>query len=295
MVRRFNGKKLNFKQIYAKIAKYGKLISEVAADYDMTENDFRARIERGLDPKLYSVCLKADERNKIKITSMEDKKMHKQSTQNTQPTQPKKIRATRNTKKVIETAPNFESLEKQQNSVVNNISKQEQLLAKAEQVLAIRQQALADTQKVYDEIAKALATSQEEVNEAQRDVERESKVLEELNQELDKVTQELESLKNKNIYLVAPGYTGNIPEFGTFYSTTAVNGIAQLQITEASAEYAIEPQLKDMVVAGYDSYKEYMEGLRFTMLCLNFTIEGKEYTTLVSDEKLQKLMQIHIS
>ena len=118
--------------------------------------------------------------------------------------------------------------------------------------------------------------------------------MEHLKNQLADTEHNIKELKDKYIYLVAPGFSGNIPEFGTFFSTIPVAGFTNLQITEATTEYAIEPELKDMVVTGYDSYKEYMEGLRFVMLCAEYTCTGKEYSVLVSDNRIQKLIESHI-
>ena len=58
-----NGKKMNYKRIYSQIAKYGKIIPELAEEYAMEENVFIERIKMGLDPKLFSNAIKANERN----------------------------------------------------------------------------------------------------------------------------------------------------------------------------------------------------------------------------------------
>ena len=58
-----NGKKMNFKRIYSQIAKYGRSIPELAEEYGMDEHAFIERMEMGLDPKLFSRALKANERN----------------------------------------------------------------------------------------------------------------------------------------------------------------------------------------------------------------------------------------
>ena len=47
-------KKLNYKNIYSQIAKYGKTIPEMAEKYEMEEDEFIKRIQMGLEPKLFS-------------------------------------------------------------------------------------------------------------------------------------------------------------------------------------------------------------------------------------------------
>lgn len=63
---------------------------------------------------------------------------------------------------------------------------------------------------------------------------------------------------------------------------------------EVATDYVLEPNLNDMLVAGYDSYKEYMEGFQFVMLCIEFLCEEKKLTVLVSDGRIKKLLEICI-
>ena len=60
---RNNGKKMNFKRIYSKIAKYGRIIPELAEEYAMEENAFIERMQMGLESKLFSKVMKTNERN----------------------------------------------------------------------------------------------------------------------------------------------------------------------------------------------------------------------------------------
>lgn len=63
--RRVDSKKLNFQHIYEQIGEHGKLISELANEYGMSEGAFKAKLKMGLAPNLYSSAIKADEFNRI--------------------------------------------------------------------------------------------------------------------------------------------------------------------------------------------------------------------------------------
>ena len=56
-------KKLNYKNIYSQIAKYGKTIPEMAEKYEMEEDEFIKRIQMGLEPKLFSNAMSSSEKN----------------------------------------------------------------------------------------------------------------------------------------------------------------------------------------------------------------------------------------
>lgn len=316
-----NGKKMNFKRIYSQIAKYGKTIPELALEYDMDEQAFIERMEKGLDPKLFSSALKANERNLKQKKRDEDKcseqiatettsENHEEETdmarrneermeQNYRQKQSAMARETQKqrkqtTRKKSGTSEDMSVLESKKVAVTGEISEQEKALNEANQILAIREETVTETQKVFDEATKALTEAKKERDQAKKAVNQHTQAIDKLKVALSNVESKITELKNKAIYLVAPGYAGDKPAFGTYYSTSAVEGFDGLSVVEAAADYAIEPELKDMVVAGYDSYKEYMEGLRFVMLCVEYTCNGTEYTVLVDDERLKRLLQTHV-
>ena len=311
-------KKMNFKRIYSQIAKYGRTIRELSEEYGMDEESFLKRLLRGLDPKLYAAVIKANERNLKKQknndaicskgTTAETTVAHKQEeddmtgvkaegkkldcrqspSNNNQETT---VQTSRNLGSVTEDMSVFES---KRASITGEISDEERKLNEATQILSIREETVAETQQVLDKAQEALNEAQLERDKAKNEVAHYTQSIEVLKTKLAEIETQITRLKNKTIYLVAPGYTGKKPEFGTFYSTTKVNGYETLSVVRAEIDYAIEPELKDMIFAGYDSYKEYMEGLRFVMLCVEFTFKGTDYHVLEEDERLRRLLKTHI-
>lgn len=318
-----NGKKMNFKRIYSQIAKYGKTIPELAKEYGMVETLFLERIQMGLEPKLFSSAIKANERNlkqlrnnnneigSVKtapktatdVNHEEEIEMARRNEetmeQNYRQKQSQKDKESQRQKKALgkKQPPALEDmsvLENKKVTITGEIFDKEKALNEAIQILDIREKTVTETQRIFDEASKALAESKSERDEAKNVVAQHTKSIEELKAKLGDVETQITELKNKAIYLVAPGFTGKKPAYGTFYSTTKVQGDETLSVVDAAVDFVIEPELKDMVVAGYDSYKEYMEGLRFAMLCVEYTCKDIEYTVLVDDERLKRLLQTHV-
>lgn len=321
-----NGKKMNFKRIYSQIAKYGRSIPELAEEYGMDEQAFTERMEMGLDPKLFSRVLKANERNlkqqrnnngngseqsaPITTTKTIDenheeeedmaRRNEERMEQNYRQNQSNKDKAAQRQRKqasrksVSTSSEDMSVLENKKVTITGEISDKEKDLNEATQILAIREETVTETQRVFDKARKALDEAKSERDKAKNVVAQHTQSIEKLKAMLVNIETQITELKNKAIYLVAPGYTGKKPAFGTYYSTTEVQGYDTLSVVEAAVDYAIEPELKDMVVAGYDSYKEYMEGLRFVMLCVEYTYKDIEYTVLVNDERLKRLLQTHV-
>lgn len=314
-----NGKKMNFKRIYSQIAKYGRSIPELAEEYGMEEKAFIDRMQMGLDPKLFSRAIKTNERNfkrnetyliEIPVQTVEtnnkqeEKDMARRNEermeQNYRQNQSNKDKAVQRQRKqasrksVSTSSEDMSALENKKVTITGEISDKEKDLNEATQILAIREETVTETQRVFDKARKALDEAKSERDKAKNVVAQHTQSIEKLKAMLGNVETQITELKNKAIYLVAPGYTGKKPAFGTYFSTTEVKGYDTLSVVEAAVDYAIEPELKDMVVAGYDSYKEYMEGLRFVMLCVEYTYKDIEYTVLVNDERLKRLLQTHI-
>ena len=186
-------------------------------------------------------------------------------------------------------------LEKEIADVDEEISKEEKALDTDKLSLASAEKALNDKRKAFEEASKNLEAAKKQKEAAEKLVEKRVNGIKELKNKKESVESQITELKNKNIYLVAPGYSGKKPEYGTFYSTAKVEEFETLSTVEANAEFAIEPELKDMLITGYDSYKEYSNALRFVMLCAEYACkEGVKYSVLVDDERLKKLIKTHV-
>lgn len=314
-------KKLNYKNIYSQIAKYGKTIPEMAEKYEMEEDEFIKRIQMGLEPKLFSNAMSSSEKNlkhrqkaKNKTTKtavrQEEEEMSRKGEAKVmfnyrqQQSEKDKLASIQEKRKTLEELKNQEPapsesemdiLEKEIADVDEKISKEEKVLDTDKLSLASAEKALNDKRKAFEEASKNLEAAKKQKEAAEKLVEKRTNVIKELKNKKESVESQITELKNKNIYLVAPGYSGKKPEYGTFYSTAKIEEFETLSIVETNAEFAIEPELKEMLIAGYDSYKEYSEALRFVMLCAEYACkEGVEYSVLVDDERLKKLIKTHV-
>ncbi len=314
-------KKLNYKHIYTQIAKYGKTIPDMAEKYEMEEDAFIKRIQMGLEPKLFSNAISASEKNlkhrqrakKSKTVKtferQEEEEMSRKGEEKAllnyrqQQSEKDKLASIKEKRRTLEELKGQEQvssesemkiLEKKVAEIEEELSKQEKELDTDKLSLAGAEKVLNDKQKAFEEASKNLEIANSQKETAEKLVEQRVKGIEELKAKKESVESQITELKNKNIYLVAPGYSGKKPEYGTFYSTVTVEKFETLSTVEANPEFAIEPELKDMLVAGYDSYKEYINGLRFTMLCTEYACKDIEYTVLVDDERLKKLIKTHV-
>jgi len=131
---------------------------------------------------------------------------------------------------------------------------------------------------------------------AQKNAEKEvatfSKKIKKLNEKLGEIENKIETAKNQMVYLIAPGYSGEIPACGTFISTCEVEGVANLKVEQIPTE--LKPDFQDMIKAGFDSAQEYAKALKFVTLVEYYLCNDMQYKMLVSDDKIQKLISAHI-
>lgn len=315
-------KKLNYKHIYTQIAKYGKTIPDMAEKYEMEEDAFIKRIQMGLEPKLFSNAISASEKNlkhrqrakKSKtvktIERQEEEEMSRKGEEKAllnyrqQQSEKDKLASIKEKRRTLEdlkgqeqvsSESEMKTLEKKVAEIEEELSKQEKELDTDKLSLTSAEKVLNDKQKVFDWARKNLETAKKQKETAEQLVEQRVSSIKDLKAKKEDVENQITELKNRNIYLIAPGYSGEKPEYGTFYSTAKIEEFETLSIVETNAEFAIEPELKEMLIAGYDSYKEYSEALRFVMLCAEYACkEGVEYSVLVDDERLKKLIKTHV-
>ena len=287
----WNGKKVNFKRIYSQIVKFGATVPELAKEYEMEEQAFVEMIEKNFDQKVFSTLVKANKR-KLK------KKRSNKEMLSAKPVVKKSQEREEENKKnnVFETSLDsilngVKALDKVKEGIIAEISREEKTLNKATQILKVCKESVAEKQRNFDKAKEALKVAQKEQDRANEVAEKHFQFIEKLKSELNGIDIHINELKEKVIYLVAPGYMGEKPEFGTFYSTTMVEGYDSLSVVEISEDYTIEPEIKDMLIAGYDSLNDYIKALRFVMLCMEYTLNDIEYTVLVDDERVKSLLK----
>ncbi len=288
-------KRYNYKQIYVQIVKYGKTIQEMANQYGIDAKHFSERLQKGLDTKLFADVIKADERIRKRQENAE-KKLKKQEEVNMARKNQETVKTMQVSKEQQQESKerSMEQLLAEKRTATENVEEAKKELEKAQTVLSIRENSLKETKELFEEAKKALTEAEVDRAKAKENVDAKSKELDTFIKKMNDVESSIEELKKQKVYLVEPGYTGEIPSYGTFYSFTEVKGV-NVQIKEANGKFAIEPDIKDMLVAGYDSYTEYSCGLRFAMLCLDFASKKIKYEVLISDERVKKLYETHVS
>lgn len=301
---------------YGQVIKSGVFANDILKDHLSTQSIFEKRnlsfetreeflqqLKKVLskNSKLFNSIKKALEKNDLEVEKMRRKKDNLQE-QNAriQQSMEDKCKQIALAKKTVSTltqpVDELKRMEEERTSLVKNIAIIERTLATATSILNIRNKKFTDTQKVFNEAKQALEVAKLEKEDAQKDVENATIQLQKFNLSLSNIDQKIETEKKKrSIFLVSPGYTGEIPSFGTFVSTVdTINGISKVDKITPASDFKIKPDFEEMVDAGYDSAQEYAKVLKFVELISQFIYNEKAYTLLVSDERIKNLIKLHI-
>lgn len=286
MDERLESKWINYNYVFSQISEHGRLISEIAEEFNMSLEHFKEKLKAGFPPKLYFTALKLNKRNEKRRKTLT--KEQKSSVSMGEKKKLEKI------EKKEPTISEVQKLEQKKKALENSLSETESKLANFSTDLENQKKALSEKQEAFNKAKCDLDAAKAKYESAQTKVNSYSSQRDFLKGKISEVVSQISEIKNRAVYLVAPGFNGKVPEYGTFFSTVPVNGLANLKIIAASPEYEIKPELDNMLDSGYDSFSEYSEGLNFIMLCAEFTCCDKEYKVLVSDERIEKLLHSHI-
>ena len=304
----------NSTRIYNEVMEEHKTFTELAIEYSLAEDVFLKKLSKELPDKLYS---KAIRQNKKNLKKQEQKKQEKnnmaktnsndsrQEENNMTKTNSNDIRQEKNN--MVKTNSKDSRQEKNDMAKINlndleeekEILTQERLknLQKKEknfEILNILNSEKKDTLEVLKKAKKASKEVSKKIQNVLNVIQHTEQEVERLDLRISNIEKEIEEQQSKKIYLIAPGYSGELPELGTFYSTES-NINYQLEILKVSKDFVIEPQLKEMLMAEYDSYKEYIKGLKFVSLCSELIVKGVEFEIFCEDSKINSLLQIYIA
>ena len=242
-----------------------------------TRSEFLGQLKKVLvkNPKLFNTIKKTLERNDCEIEKMKTKKENQQNA-------PKQTKA----ETVQQTVDTLTKMEEKRKSLISSIAKKEKALKTAESILTTHNE-------IVDNALRTLELAKFEQKLAQDNVKKATIKLENLKQSLSEIESAIAEEKRKTIYLVAPGYSGEVPSWGTFISTEKIHNI-KVKLISPTTEYLLKPDFNEMVSAGYDSAQEYFNALRFIALISEFICEEMNYILLVSDKKIQKLIHLYI-
>lgn len=240
-----------------------KTFADLALKYEMTEDELKKVVARVVDDKDYPRLVKADKKyNALRSKTKKEKILC--------PT----VDKTEKIKKVEDDEiARRRKLANELNSIENKIAKNKEVEEVASAALAEAHCKLKEAQKEYLEAETNAVDAKEK--------------LEELNSNKERIDKEIKEIDSKMIFLVAPNYKGEKPDFGTLISVVPM----ERTIVEDPSETALITEITAEDIFKFKSMEEAKETCKFLQLVTKYFVEGKEYKLLIDSEDLKSLLK----
>ena len=249
-----------------------KTFGDLAPKYGMTEEQFKKIVEKVVNDKDYPRLLKVNDkyitaRNRIgkhKISTV-DQGEEKEKTKNNEQQDITTLRK--------DMANELSSIEEQiaKKSIEKERCEKSRLLANAE---------LAEAQE-------KLKIAEDAVKKAENSWKKISGELDGLINTKKEIMEKIEEIDSKVIYLVAPNYKGEKPEFGTLISVIPMDGAKVEDVSEVMM--LTELSSEDMFL--FESMEEAKAVYQYIKLVTMYFVEDKDYKLLIDSEAVIKLLK----
>lgn len=302
--------RINFKADYNKIVKHSYTISELAELHNLTEEEYNREMDLGLGPKMAPNARKASERNE-RYRRQNQKSAEKKRAYNKKVTEAAKAKAQggniqesekmekgttavttsvgHNEEVTDKKCSEMERLVGKKQRIIVEIESAKKLVKAAEQFAKVKEGEIVEAQEKFDFAKRMLEEAEKASKEAEESFQKENKKLDGWKKDLEDIEQEIIKLQSNKIYLIAPKYKGKVPEFGKFISSEKISGV---EVEVQKGEILLnEPTFNALLESGYKQLDEYLGALEFAKLCILFETSNEEYSILVDDERMKKVLK----
>lgn len=303
--------KLRPQTVYAAVLEGGKNFEEMAPEYGMDVERFEETVRNLVGRKDYDRLKKASDRNKKNA----DKKLRKVSntTQNAcdepnvetetseenvnkVPDEEDNMNRESGTKKVIDArCTKLEELNVRKENAEKEISILNILLDGKKALLAGAQDEQATAENHVREAEKALSSAKEVLKQAKKnvtlkrsDVKKTENALAEWQKCRDIINADI--AQHQVIYLVAPGYKGNLPKLGRLISVVAFKDTT-VEVDDKIGELIHEPTRAEMRNSGFTDNKEMFTAYDFASLVVKYATSAETVKVLVDDERIKRILE----
>lgn len=285
-----NNLRVSAQTVISQILEGQKTFSDLASGkYQMSEVDLKKVIERVVDDKEIPRLVKADAKQKaLRKRKKNDKiPVPKPELKSKQEVEPK--RELEN-KKEVEPNPVLSKRKMLVKHLVFinreiescEVFKEEKKTDLEETTLKLKvvKKELEDVGKKEEETKKICKLKEEEFQEAEQQ-------LEKLEKKRESIKEQIKEIDSNIIWLVAPGYKGKMPEYGTLISVVPMDGV----IVEKVPEEVLISEITAEDIFRFDSMEDAKVAHQFVELVFKYYAYNKKYQLLVDNDVLIKLLK----
>lgn len=272
--------------VFSAILEGKKTFAELAPDYGYTTEAFEKEVLLKVGPKEFARLKKESDRN----AESKAKKQYKK------PRTTKKNTTEEETNMKKEKVVDRETLIRQKENAQREI-KAATVVVDAEAALLEAEWVKVETAKKDVSIAEvALTAAKTALKNAKNAYQKQERILKEKKDGLSKwqtclsnIDASIQELDAKLIYLVAPGYQGELPTAGKLISVVPFEGTS-VEV-ELGGELYKEPTSREMFSCGYKLVDDIMNAYNFAGLVIKYELNDVDVTVLVDDDRIKRILK----
>ena len=269
------GLRVSAKSVMPKMLKCNKTFSDVKEKYGMTDDELKKVLERVVDDREYPRLVKKDAKySKIRKNMPNKKKISSKPTENA-------VTGNLNTMKERDVLE--EKLKRVDKEVEEKIKKQQKKKANLKNAESELEQAKETRQKADSIVSTAEKKCKKLRNEEVEIV----SYLKSLIVERETLTEQIKKLDERVIFLVAPGYHGELPQYGTKISVVPMEG--KVKTEDVSDITLVDMTLQDAFE--FETIAEAKAANQYLKLVAKYFLNDKEYKLLVDNELMLNILR----
>lgn len=283
-------RRLSPQTVFSAILQGGKTFEEMAPEYGLTTEQFEDLVLTKVGEKEFARLKKASTRNQS--NKPKKKAVGAPSEQTNKPSE-----MTEEAEKETITMSMSSEISKLNASLVDverEIGTLSVIIGGKKSIFDAEKEKLSKAKANKRKAETALEKAKERYNaaktasdKAEAELASSQKELENWQERKSAIEQQITELQKRQIYLVAPGYHGEMPKVGTFVAVTQIEGTTLEDVKDV--ELVKELSAQDIFL--FDSMQEAKEAYNYVRLVMKYYFGDKEYKLLVDNESIIILLK----
>jgi len=274
--------RLRPQSVFTSVLRCGKTFEQLSMRYGLTLENFEKELLAKVGPKEFYRLKKASEENEAKTPKKE-----------IQDEMPQII-----IESEYQNDENSEEEEKEQTKVENKrmTERENWVLQKqnAERMILTLKEEVAKAEKECEaakekerELQRALREARNYKFDAQKRRNIKKNNLARWEECLSSIEERIKEIDSEVIYLIAPGYRGELPTVGKLISSEPFEGA----IVEDGEGLYKELSVEDLLNSGFEKICDASNAYRFARLVIKYDLEGIKVNILVDDERIKRILK----
>lgn len=286
--------RLSVQPVFTGVLEGTKTFAEMAQKYGLTLKDFEDELRAKVGTKEYNRLKKKSKRNEDGKgeDNMKEPRIKKKPTAAT--TAPATGIGATITGSKAKNVVTRETLQHKLEDAQREVNVAEENVNAAKALLEAERSKVSEAEENVDSAKKALAMAEGALQEAQKAFKMQEKVVDKKQQAhkawqdcLANIEQSIRDMDAQLIYLVAPGYKGELPTVGKLISVVPFEGAT----LEKGEELYKELTVADLLNTEFDTMAETRQAYDFARLVIKYEILDIEVTVLVDDERIKNILR----